>query len=101
MLNSWTIDTFSPLVGDSFLVTLAEGESFTFRLAEVIPLGLSSLPDPSAGRQAFSLHFRGLLDPILAQRIYSFSHSTLGQFEIFIVPIGPKEGGMMYEAIFT
>jgi hypothetical protein len=28
-------------------------------------------------------------------------HAQLGAMEIFLVPIGPDEGGMRYEAIFT
>lgn len=101
MLNTWTTETFLPLLHDSFLVTQPEGEILTFELVEVFPLGLTSSSDPAGGRQAFSLHFRGPIRPVLSQRIYEFSNATLGQFEIFIVPIGPKEGGMTYEAIFT
>ena len=38
---------------------------------------------------------------MMPQRIYPLVHETLGSLELFIVPIGPREGGMVYEAIFT
>jgi hypothetical protein len=52
-------------------------------------------------REPFSLIFRGPRAPILPQRIYRFDFAQLGPLEIFIVPIGPDESGMRYEAIFT
>ena len=45
--------------------------------------------------------FRGPLAPVMPQRIYPLAHETLGSLELFIVPIGPRDGGMVYEAIFT
>jgi hypothetical protein len=53
------------------------------------------------GRLPFSIVFLGPLEPVLPQRIYRFEHEALGTFELFIVPIGPDESGMRYEAVFS
>jgi hypothetical protein len=45
--------------------------------------------------------FRGPQDVSLPQRIYRVEHAGIGAFEIFLVPIGPDEGGHRYEAVFT
>jgi hypothetical protein len=38
---------------------------------------------------------------VLPQRTYDFRNERLGSFELFIVPIGPEDGAMRYEAVFT
>jgi hypothetical protein len=58
-------------------------------------------PLPSAKRQPFSLVFRGPAEPVWPQRIYRLTRDGLGDFDVFLVPIGPDEHGLRYEAIFT
>jgi hypothetical protein len=61
-----------------------------------------SVPGRSGGlRVPFALLFRGPKTPVLPQRMYQFDFEPLGAVEIFIVPVGPDEAGMRYEAIFT
>ena len=50
---------------------------------------------------AFSLFFVAPRGPFLPQAIYPIAHPSLGTLEIFIVPIGPMEGGNGYQAVFT
>jgi hypothetical protein len=38
---------------------------------------------------------------ILPQRIYRIEHDAVGEHDLFIVPIGPGRGGLLYEVIFT
>jgi hypothetical protein len=45
--------------------------------------------------------FRGPGDVLLPQRIYRMEHEEIGVFDLFLVPIGPDEIGLRYEAIFT
>jgi hypothetical protein len=45
--------------------------------------------------------FRAPLAAVAVQRIYPLDHETLGSLELFLVPIGPDERGLLYEAIFT
>jgi hypothetical protein len=49
----------------------------------------------------FSLIFRGPKSPFLEQRIYPMAHERFGDFELFLVPIGPDSLGMRYEAVFN
>ena len=37
----------------------------------------------------------------MQQAIYPITHPSLGTLELFIVPLGPKDGGNRYEIIFT
>jgi len=41
------------------------------------------------------------MTPLLPQRIYPMEHAHLGVFELFLVPIGPDQHGMGYEAVFA
>ena len=54
-----------------------------------------------AARDPFSLAFRGPRTPVQPQRIYALEHARMGTLEIFLVPTGPDEDGMRYEAVFT
>ena len=70
-------------------------------LTTVRSLGGSADFDAAGGRRPFSLIYRGPLTPILPQRIYPVEHPELGTLELFLVPVGPEQGGMQYEAVFT
>jgi hypothetical protein len=60
-------------------------------------------PHPGTRVEPFSAVFRGPRDPVLPQRIYRVEHDGIGTLEIFLVPVGPdpKQGGMLYEAVFN
>ncbi len=92
-LESLTADDFSARLEDKFALSLPGA---ALRLAEVEKLGGASI-----GRQPFSLRFIGPAKPILPQAIYRLENPTLGALEIFLVPLGPRDGGMRYEAVFT
>ena len=51
--------------------------------------------------QPFSVHFRGHRQSYLPQAIYRLEHERMGTMDIFLVPIGPDEKGMRYEAVFN
>jgi hypothetical protein len=97
MLESLTLDTFTPRIGDRFRLSAGNGQSLETTLVEATPLGASA----SGGRQPFSLVFRGPLAPVWPQRIYRVDHDALDSLDVFLVPIGPRDGGMQYQAIFT
>jgi hypothetical protein len=101
MLESYTVDTFSPLIGTRFVLELDAAASLTLELMEAVSLGGAASGIPSERRRPFSLVFRGPSQPVANQRIYRLDHASLGAFELFLVPIGPDEAGMRYEAIFT
>ncbi len=97
-IGSFTLDMFSGRVGESFLIRSGDGGGLATQLIEATPVGE---PARAGGRAPFSLVFRGRPDVVLPQRIYPIEHNDLGAFELFLVPIGPDEAGMRYEAVFT
>lgn len=90
---------FSERGGEPFRLLCDDGSTLDLELVSVTP---SSVPpsDARPRRAPFSIILRGPLDPLAPQRTYRFEHDELGSFELFIVPIGPDEAGMQYEAVF-
>ena len=93
-LAALTVDHFLPCLGQNFM------------LAAVAPhLGLrlvsaqASRHLPASGRRGFALMFAGQVS--LPQTIHKLQHPELGTLDIFLVPIGPGEKGLQYEAIFN
>lgn len=97
MLEQLTRDQFVECLDDTFQIAL-ESSRLDLTLVRADKLGGDA---PSRQRQPFSLIFAGPREPVLPQRTYRFEHARLGVLDIFIVPVGPDERGMRYEAIFT
>ena len=93
-LADLTAESFSTRVQDAFTLATPNA-ALRLVLAEVEELGQGQF------RRAFSLRFLGPAQPILPQAIYRLDHPVMGALEIFLVPLGPKDGGMRYEAVFT
>ena len=94
-LASVTADDFEPHKDQTFKLAAASGE-VELKLVDVQRLGHAHRDGG-----AFSLQFRSAAGPILPQSIYPLHHPTLGALELFIVPLGPKDGANRYEVIFT
>ncbi|RIK45254.1 MAG: hypothetical protein DCC58_06960 [Chloroflexi bacterium] len=97
VLETCTAETFQPLLDDLFTVAAGAGLGVPLRLVQVS----RAQGSPAGGRAPFRLLFLGPLAPVLPQRTYPFSHPALEPFSIFIVPLGPSDGGMRYEAVFS
>lgn len=98
-IQELSLEHFLPLLGQSFFLHLGNGETYTLKLDEAVPLG--SAPGPEF-RQPFALylhHPRG--DAYLPQRTYCLEHPNLGALDLFMVPLGPDAKGMRYEIIFS
>jgi hypothetical protein len=92
---------FAPHRGSSFELRASDALRVALELVEVLPRSQASGPR-GEGRGAFSLLFAaGAGAPTLPQRLYRLEHPSLGALELFLVPIGPKNGAMQYEAVFT
>ena len=97
MLESLTIEDFRPHVGSSFKVQDPPTELQLERVAAVMESEHARLQ-----RTAFSLYFRGPVEPHLPQRIYDLRHDAFPEsLGIFLVPIGRTSEGFQYEAVFT
>ncbi len=100
MSEYFDASTFSGCVGDPFRLLCDDGSILDLELVEATPDSVRP-SDAKRQREPFSIVFRGPLEPLLPQRIYRFEHDELGSFELFIVAIGPDEGRMQYEAVFS
>lgn len=99
-LNELGKDDFDPHVGERFQLELPEQEKLALELVSTHPLSSDTVEDSQ--RSPFSLVFRSPGERRHApQQIYTVHHPELGPLEIFLVPIGPDEQGMRYEAVFT
>ncbi len=88
-----TAEDFEALVGQTCLAA-GEGAPVELQLDAVIEAGATMRE-----RGAFSLFFHGPMDAPLPEGV------TLVQFagaemDLFLLPIGPVEGGLGYEAVF-
>jgi len=103
VLDQFTLDTFSPLLGQTFSLIVDGANMLPLELVEATDLQSSGRAPAAdeARRTPFSLVFRGPSTPVAPQRIYPLEHSAIGHIELFLVPIGPDGQGMRYEAIFT
>jgi hypothetical protein len=102
VLSQLTVTACVAYVDDSFQV-LSDGQThLTLELIAATPFVALETEEASAagGRIPFSLTFRGPRDRVLPQRTYRFAHAALGEFPLFLVPIGPDSVGMRYEAAF-
>lgn len=93
-------DDFDAHVGEQFQLVLSNDEALALELVSTHPLSSDTVENSE--RAPFSLVFRSPGEPRHApQQIYTVRHPELGPLEIFLVPIGPDEQGMRYEAVFT
>ena len=100
LLQSLTLEAFATRIGDRFRLSADNDDSLDVTLVEATPLGAASR-SAGARRAPFSVVFLGPLRPVWVQRIYRVEHDGMGSFNLFLVPVGPRNGGMEYQAIFT
>jgi hypothetical protein len=101
MLDVVTAETFTPHVGSTFTVEPDASTRLPIELVSVSALGGAATGANAKRRTPFSLVFRGARTPVLPQQIYRLVHESLGVLDMFLVPIGPDQVGMQYEAIFS
>lgn len=100
MLDTLEKSDFEPHVGTKFRITLEGAEPLELELAEARNLAGQTVE--GSKRLPFAVTFRGgPRDRYLPQRIYDLEHPALGTLSIFLVPLGPDEETMRYEAVFT
>ena len=98
-LDQLEMADFASHLNELFVVQLTDGDPYTLELVEVAEL---TKPPGAPGRQPFALIFRNpQTDAYLAQAIHVLNHDDLGALSLFLVPLGPHQDGMRYEALFT
>lgn len=111
MLATLTSNDFLPLLQQEFQINgvihttpaqvLERAILLSLRLVEVSELGHGAQGHDAAGRRPFSLLFWAPTVAYLPQQIYQLVHSTLGTLDLFLVPLGPHNGGMLFQAVFA
>ena len=100
-LEQVPVQSFAELVGSAFMVEIAPSYSLSLKLTAVTEPRTSAPTQAGSQYETFSLFFEGPADRPLAQRIYTFIHSKLGSFDLFIVPVAREQGRLQYEAVFN
>lgn len=97
MLDTLTVSDWSECLGQVFQIHSGPEQQLDLRLVSATPLGAEG----GYRRQPYSLLFAGPLAPVLPQAIYPLRNESMGELGIFLVPLGPANQMMRYEAIFT
>lgn len=97
MLDHLKLEDFAPLLGQT--LRLGDGQSFiVLELAEARAL---KSPSPRA-EPSFTLILReNDSNRSVGQGLYRLEHPTLGDIDLFVVPVGPDDRGMCYEVTFN
>jgi hypothetical protein len=95
---SLTEAEFSQHVGSKFPLKLDQ-QAVELELVEV--KGYLPGSNDQAGMERFSVFFTGPGETKLPQGVYPLKHESMGEFEIFLVPIARDEQGFRYEAVFN
>jgi len=96
--------TTEPVSHSHFEAHLDEAFAVADLPIELVLIEVTAMPSSGAasadGRVPFSLLFRGPAEPVMPQRTYRLSRGG-GEWDIFLVPIGPDAHGMRYEAVYA
>lgn len=95
-LGDLTHEVWAGLVGETFTVRVDDETAVRLELSSAEQAAGVDRPD-----SAHSVVFRGPGDVFLEQRTWPVSHPTIGEHQLFLVPIGDADGGYQYEAVFT
>ena len=106
MLEQFTYSTFAHHLGSGFRVYLDPSRSVELRLVEATELVSPSRStahgaETGSDGRSFSLNLLGPRDPFIPQGSYRFDHDQIGEFPLFIVPIGAEPDGLRYQAVFS
>lgn len=97
LLGQLTFETFNKQLNSQFRVLVDSANTTQIELIEALQSDSAANPP----QEIFSLLFRGPASPKLSQRTYCFEHDELGRFDLFIVPVGQNQSGMLYQAVFN
>ena len=90
------LEDFQPLVDDTFVADFGADGTLELTLVEA-----ADVPTGNDHDTAFSLLFRGPMDPVFQQSLVPLVHESFGSAELFLVAVGEDESGRLYEAVFT
>jgi len=86
---------FAACVNQDFEIA-TKGAALVLQLFEA-----RSRPAPDAGRDPFTVTFRGPAPMRLPQGIYRLSNAQMGEMEIFLVQIAADQDSSTFEVVFN
>ena len=93
------LESFESQLGTRFLIN-HEASKVKVKLVNVT--NFASQEQTAAGKEGFSLLFRGPKETTLKQGTYLIEHEELGMFSFLIVPVGTKDTrAPHYEAVIN
>jgi hypothetical protein len=93
------LDSFESKLGTSFVIN-HEAAKVKVKLVHVN--NFASAKQTEAGKEGFSLLFRGSKETSLKQGTYLIEHEELGKFSFLVVPVGTKDTrAPHYEAVIN
>ena len=95
-----TLEHFAPLVGQTLQVVTEGYLPYPITLISAEPLGRRATAIPMT-RPPFDLQCSGPGPGYLPQDLWAVEHPELGLIPLFLVPIGTKDGGFLYQALFN
>ena len=90
--------SFRSQLGTSFQIN-HQAAKVKFTLVDVA--NFASRKETAAGKEGFSLLFRGPQETALKQDTYVIEHEQLGMFSFLVVPVGTKKRAPHYEAVIN
>ncbi len=90
---------FTKHVNTKFRLVVDVPHTIELTLVSVIPRMIE--PNEQAGMERFSAMFMGPLEIFIPQQTYRLSHPEMGEFDIFLVPLGQDGEGFRYEAVYN
>jgi len=98
-LETLTADDFKAQVGEPFRMRLSEDQWLDLVLLEVHTHTYA--PPAAQKRRGFSVLFESNRPGAAPQGTYVLANEKMGTMDVFIVPVGPRKGGMSYEVVFN
>ena len=93
------LESFESQLGTSFLIN---NEAAKVKVKLVHVNNFASAKQTEAGKEGFSLLFRGSKETTLKQGTYLIEHQHLGKFSFLVVPVGTKDTrAPHYEAVIN
>lgn len=89
---------FESCLGQTFEIQFGD-QAVDAELIEVT--GINTDTTQQGRKEPFSAVFRALDKNAYSQGTFLIKNNTLGENAVFLVPIGPDEIGMCYEAVFA
>jgi hypothetical protein len=95
MSTNVTKEAFAAALNTEFAMHLEGSEAISLKLVQ------HQVPLMSAVQECFTLLFQAPLHAPNEQSLRTLQHATLGELEVFLVPVKKTEEGLFYEAVFN